>query len=628
MSQFEDLTWDDLNEWAGSKIASRGRDYQRRGRVSELAHTEGGALVAWVDGSVRYATKVDMDDSGMPNSICTCPYACDCKHGVAVVLEYLERVEHNRSVPQAGSGDERLELLADPGRDDETGVNEAAPPPPVSEDIDAFLKGKSQAQLIELVRELAEQHPEIAQDLADRRQILSGDTKTLVTRLRRAIRDIGAEPAWRNYWQDEGHTPDYSGIHKKLQVLLKEGHANEVLVLGWELVTTGVRQVEESQDEGETAEEIAACMPVIVEALDQSYLDHADKLSWALDAVLKDDFGVCEAFAEYLQRPHPASSWQALTDRLLARLNDLESDVGADTFSRKYARDRLSNWAIHAMERAGREDEIIPLCEAEATRTSSYGRLVERLVAAERCGDAERWIQEGIRVTKERWPGIAAGLRGQLLQIRTLENDWPAVAAMQAEDFVRHPSRKAFANCREASSKVEVWPAVREYLLGYLEKGDLPWEQEGWPLPETRLDAPATGQKDRFPMVGDLIGIAILEKKPDQVLCWYDRLSQEHSGWHGVDEDEIAVSVQTHAPDRAVVIWQKMAERLIAQVKPSAYQEAAGYLRKAGAVMARQGEKEKWDEYLRNLRGTHARKRRLMEILDGLEGKPIRNKRG
>ncbi len=627
MSQFEDLTWDDLNEWAGSKIVARGRSYQQQGRVSDLAHTEDGALVAWVAGSERYATQVDADYDGMPASICTCPYELNCKHGVAVVLEYLERVKHNRRVPQAGRGDERLELLADEDRDDEIGHNEIASSPNAGKEIDAFLKGKTKAQLIELVHELAEQYPEIAQDLADRRQIISGDTQALVTRLRREIRDIGAEPGWQNYWQGAGHTPDYSGIRTKLEVLLKEGHANEVLILGQELVTTGTRQVEESQDEGETAGEIAGCMPVIVEALDRSSLDGTDKLSWALDAVLEDEFDVCETLVEYLWRGHPKSSWRALADRLLARLDDLKSAEGADDFSRNYARDRLSGWAIHALERAGREDEIISLCEAEATKTGSYGRLVERLVAAGRYEDAERWIREGSRATKDRWPGIAAGLRSQLRGIRVLEKDWPAVAAMQAEDFVRRPSRQAFTDCREASSKVNAWPTVRQYLVDYLEKGELPWERKDWPLPETRLDAPTPGQTDRFPLVGDLIGIAILEKKPEQVLRWYDRLSEERFGWRGVDDDEVATAVHTHAPERAVAIWQKKAERLIAQVKPSAYQEAATYLRKAGGVMARRKEKEQWDTYLRDLRETHVRKRRLMEILDGLEGKPIVGKR-
>ncbi len=73
MDSFKELTWDDLNEWAGSKIVARGRAYQEQGRVSELAQTKNGSLIAWVDGSAHYATKVQASSAGAPESICTCP---------------------------------------------------------------------------------------------------------------------------------------------------------------------------------------------------------------------------------------------------------------------------------------------------------------------------------------------------------------------------------------------------------------------------------------------------------------------------------------------------------------------------------------------------------------------------
>ena len=272
---------------------------------------------------------------------------------------------------------------------------------------------------------------------------------------------------------------------------------------------------------------------------------------------------------EYLFREHSQPAWQTrLADRLLARLDGLKGTKGADDFSRNYERDRLSNWAIHALERAGREEEIIPLCIAEAQKTVSYERLVKRLVAARRYEDAEKWIKEGIRDLGQKWPGIAAGLRGSLLEIRILQQNWPVVAALKVEEFVCHPSRQAFMECKKASGKTEAWPKVREFLLHFLEKGEMPWKQKGWPLPESGLDRPKADQRNRFPLVGVLIGIAILEKKPDQVLKWYDQ-RPKGLGWLGVDEDAIATAVQAHAPDRAVAIWKNKAERLIAQVKPS-----------------------------------------------------------
>jgi uncharacterized Zn finger protein len=385
--------------------------------------------------------------------------------------------------------------------------------------------------------------------------------------------------------------------------------------------------VEESDDEGETEREIADCMPVVVAALDRSSLDTADKLTWALDVLLEDQFDLCEAFAEYLFQQHPQVAWHTLADRLLARLHEFKGGQPSDGFSRDYERDRLSGWAIHALEEADREDEIIPLCIAEAKGTGSYERLVKLLMEAGRYEDAEKWIKEGIRDIGPKWPGLAAGLRDKMREIRTLEQNWPVVAALQVEEFVRRPSCHAFTECQPASDKTEAWPLVRQALLRYLEKGELPWKQKDWPLPKSGLDRPGADQRQRFPLLSDLINIAILEKKPDQVLKWYDQRPKGHFGWLGVDEDAIATAVQAHAPDRAVAIWKNKAERLIAQVKPSAYQEAVKFLRKAGEVMSKQNKQAQWDQYLRSLRDAHARKRCLIEILDGLEGKPIIRKR-
>ena len=477
LDRFSDLTLNDIEEWAGGKIVSRGKSYQQQGLVSDLAVTDDDSLIAWVDGAERYATRVVIDDEGLPDSICTCPYELNCKHGVAVVIEYLKRVENNRHVPKAKQDDDRLELLEDEEREDEPNDDENVMSEDMQQDIDGFLKGKTKAQIIDLIHDLAEKYPEMARDLSDRKQLNSGNTKILVTRLREEIRDIGNKPGWRDYWNSDGYTPDYSGIRNKLETLLKAGHANEVLTLGRELVTTGTRQVEESHDEGETATEVADCMPVIVKALDLSSLDAADKLNWALDAVLEDQFEVCEAFDGYLHRQHPKTAWHMLADRLIASLNGLKDTKGADNFSRNYKRDRFSDWVIHALERSGREDEIIPLCIAEAKLTGSYDRLVERLVQEGRYEEAERWIKEGIRDIGEKWPGITAGLRGKLRGIRTVEKNWPVVAAMQVEEFVRHPSRQAFTECEKACDKAKVWPKVRESLLCYLEKGEPPRKQ-------------------------------------------------------------------------------------------------------------------------------------------------------
>ncbi len=422
---------------------------------------------------------------------------------------------------------------------------------------------------------------------------------------------------------DERYQPDYSEIRSKLEKLLEAGHAGEVLALGRELLSAGTRLVEESHDATEIQMGVADCMPVIVQAFDRSSMSPASRLAWAVDAVLKDKYSICEAFAGYLHRKHPKAAWNALAEHLLSQLNSTKPAKGANPFRCNFARDRLSDWTIHALERSGRSGEIIPLCEAEAKATASYDRLVARLMAAGRYEEAERWIEEGIRSTKRKWSEIDAGLRDKLRDIRARQNNWPVVAAIEVEKFVLQPSRSGFAACRKAASRFNGWDKVRACLLDYLERGVLPSNQKGWPLPETGFDKSEGARKDVFPMVNKLIHIAMMEKNPEQVLSWYERLPRKGFGWYGLNEDEIATAVQNYSPDRAVAIWKKRAEELIAQVTPGAYRNAAKYLRKAGAIIAPQDRAKQWDRYLQDLREKHARKRRLIEILDGLEGNPI-----
>ena len=90
------------------------------------------------------------------------------------------------------------------------------------------------------------------------------------------------------------------------------------------MIELGDRQIEESNDEGETATEIEKCMPVIVKALEQSSMTQSDKLAWAMEVVLKDDYDVFNAFSEYLGNRHAKTDWNILADRLLKQLGKME----------------------------------------------------------------------------------------------------------------------------------------------------------------------------------------------------------------------------------------------------------------------------------------------------------------
>ena len=635
-NSFVNLSWNDLRAWAGSKSVSRGKSYQQQKLVSKLAILDNGDLLAWVEGTHKYATKVTIDVDGLPESTCTCPYGYDCKHGVAVVLEYLEQVEKNKKVPKAAKNDERLALFDhdnwendfddDDDYDDYYDCIKSSLTKKDKSEISAFLKDNTKTQLTELIIELANKFPSMAQELTDRQQLMSGDVKSLITRLKKEIRDMTSEPGWQNHWDHDGYTPDYSKIRIKLETLLKAGHPDEVLKLGQELIEFGSRQIEESHDEGETAMEIEECMPVVVKALKQSSLSDADRLVWAVDVVLKDEYDVFNAFDEYLGGKYAKADWNILADKLLARLKEMKSAGGRSDFHRHYQRDRLSDMIIDALEQSGRDNEIIPLCEVEAHKTGSYPRLVKHLIAEKRYEDAEHWILEGIQKTEKDLPGIASDLRNRLKEIRSFQKDWVALATIQAEEFVRHPSTGTYTECKKANVKTKTWPKVREHLLVYLEKGELPWKQKGWPLGKSNQSKSENPYRTTFPMATLLIDIAILEKQPDRVLFWYDH-AQNRRNWVGVGDDRIAVAIQEHAPERAIAIWKTIAEGLINQTKPSAYEQAVRYLRKAESVMKQQKKLTEWKKYVSDLREQHSRKKRFIEILGHSDGRPIISKK-
>ncbi len=492
--------------------------------------------------------------------------------------------------------------------------------------VENLLNKKTKAELVKMILGFVETYPGIASALLDMVQVHCGDVASLRARLRREICEVSSEPAWRNHWDDEGHTPDYSGIRDRLEALLVAGHADEVLSLGKELIDRGISQIEMSHDEGETAEEVSGCIGVLPRALAASSLSEVERIMWALDLVLDDPFDLCDDLVDYLQQEHPVFAWNAVADSLLKRLGT--DDFRKGDFSRDYKRDLIADWTIHALEQAGRNEEIIPLCETEAQKTDSYVRLVNRLIALEHYEDAERWIRKGIAATQKEYSGIASQLRGTLLTIRTRQQDWSSVAILQIEEFVRSPSVRTFENCKDVADRLGAWPKIRHALLEHLASGQLPWKHPEWPLPAPGKDAPKPERRDTYPKFSTLIEIAIQEEQPEEVLRWYDSASRKHISRHSSLDQKVATAITTYSPDRAVAIWKDLAEQEIARVKPSAYHEAAGYLRKAAKVMIREKREAEWAQYLAGLRKEHFRKKRLLEILDTLCAKPaVRRKR-
>jgi uncharacterized Zn finger protein len=312
-----------IRAWAGETIFKRGQDYQLRGRVRELATISSGELLAWVQGSSRYATRVVLDKESL-SADCTCPYGGICKHAVAVALAYLNRSDQAPPLPVAPANDPRIVLL-----DHKVAAAAIVSAPPIVSEprgdpaLTAFLTALSHQELVALVLEMARRFPELRAALAVRQMLASDDANQLEAEVLGRILEAGAAPGWIDRWDDQAHLPDYSPVYDGLKLLLDQGHADAVVRLGEELLETGISQVEQTHDDGETASEVAACLTLVFQALPRSSLAPHEQLLWALNAMLRDPYDLCHGAQQVLEQPYPPVAWSAVADDLLERLDDV-----------------------------------------------------------------------------------------------------------------------------------------------------------------------------------------------------------------------------------------------------------------------------------------------------------------
>jgi uncharacterized Zn finger protein len=636
------LTFDDLHDWASETILNRGKGYVKR--VDQLCRTQDNTLVAWVTGSERYATSVRIDDDGDFDDFCTCPYSWGpCKHAVAVILSAAEHVKKKQTIPPLDEDSDLGQTLfgdaeADEWIDDEWEENNepvVAPTPrrtKAQAKLGKILDNRNRDELLHLLIDLSDRFPDVRQHIIESEQLASGQADKLVRALRSEIRNLTAEPAWYNHWNGEGNLPDYTHLEEKLRALANQGHADAVLQLGAELWTQGNAQVEQSDDDGETAMAIAACLETVIAALPASSLTPPEQLLWVIDLILEDEYALLDAADKLLKRrSYSHAHWREVAGTLETRLQAM-SKPRTSRFSDRYRRGRLLDMLLDAYNRAGWKDRIIPRLEDEADACQCYRRLTDELLAAGERERARHWCIQGYTRTVDDAPGIASSLQEQLRTMAQKERRYDLVAAYRAQDFFDSPTNTSYSELRKAAEKAKCWPAARTAALYYLETGQRPGassgkksKKNGWPLPTPEVEPPTARRRSgyqRFPDLETLIDIAIMEKRLDDVVDLYQRL-RKTKRWGRETDKTVAQAVANTHPDLALAIWEDIVDSLIAQVKPKAYEQAAVYLRLMKKVYTRNRRLDDWQRLLNRLRTEHKAKRRLMGVLDTLSRKKL-----
>lgn len=643
---FKRLTWDDLNAWAGADVVRRGSDYAR-GHVSSLAVTEDGALVAWVRGTSRYATLMRFEN-GRLASECTCPYGRACKHAVAVVLSYLGFLKRGVEVDTVSAGDLRLaELESRRAEDDEFGddvddeyelgdedagvehdedEHEADERSPLRE----YLERQTKARLVALLDEAVRAFPDVRRMLEDRQRLESGDVDAIVGEIRKEVLDV-EEPQWGGRYGRGGASADFGRLRMLLDALAGAGHVDRAMGLAEELLEAGGHAVESYDQEGEVAFDIGYCLAAVFAALPNGPLAPAKQLEWVEQMQSEDEYGICDHAADaFWKAERPPKAWGALVDALEDRLKKSgRPRPGDEGFTARRRRDQLVDRLVVALRGAGRDDEIIALCEREAKVTGNYERLVKLLVAAERWQDAIDWSRRAIEAgaRDSYWTGELFRTTATAACERL--GDHAGAAALRADEFFARPGPTTFSALLEAADRAKARKPVEKAARRFLETGELPRTAAGssksasWPLPAPCLPPAARDRSSEAPLYAPLVEIAMAEEKADEVLTWYDLAPKSGRGAPHVPLGAIAGAVRAKYPDRAVEILKRLVDAQLERADAKAYYAAAESLRMVRDTLVENGRDAEWQTYLARVRDENRRRPRCIEVLRGLDRTPI-----
>jgi uncharacterized Zn finger protein len=624
------LTLDDVQEWAGDKIYARGKGIVKH--VSDLALTINDALSAKVQGTEKYNTDVFLED-GELTSFCSCPYEYgECKHAVAVILAVAKQLNSGHDIPQK-------DMQSATPRDIELSVAdhslERAKPSSKKIELDssyprtleALQKRLSKQPKAALVKQLLllsmkdhDIHESLWEFVASTPDLFN--VASQVTLLKRKIKKITAEESWQDYWNHKGHTPDYSPIRTGLEALLKHEAFDDVVELGSELWTLGIKQIQCSDDEGELANELSRTLFIVLEALPKTSMKSVMQLFWLIDRALEDDYGLLQDLdLVYNHEGYQAEHWQDVAMVLTQRLATFPESKKQD-----YEYKRVVDMLAFAYQKGGDDNAILTMMENQVRNTKDYVKLVEGFIKQGNMSKAKDWCLVGFNDTLKESPGIASSLKDQLIGWHKDDGNITQVAALSVDDFLASPDMKNFQIIeRLFQTKHPLldgqWKQVRATLLDLIEHGNpVTWSlPSNWPLPKAEVSSlgESKGYWSQTQVEDLMIHIAVHEKHFDEAV---DRFGNR-VGFQIMTDSlarSLALAVSKSHPETAISIWKTCTLAEISATKTSAYQRAGKYLLQLRKVYEQHQQLDEWLKFVKSLKAEHKRKIRLQEVLDKL----------
>jgi uncharacterized Zn finger protein len=545
---------------ASGKSFERGEDYFRDGAVLEPL-IQGTELRAECAGTEQYQVCAVLDEKGVAETSCTCPYDWGgvCKHVVALLLAYVRRPKAFRIVPP----------------------------------LEALLAERSKGELVTLIGEMLKREPGLISVLelseatrkagrgaavdagAYRRQArraLRHESPRAVEKELRSLRDAAARLAKAGDWANAGAL-----YHAALDEAIS--HYDDEL-----------QMMDEDGDIAAVVDEFAEGLG---ECLKKGRAGDATRRAW-LDTLLNAELADIEMGGIDLAAAAREVILEYASDEEWARIEErMRTEISR---SRDWGREALVRLLAERRKRRGRKKDADALIREMGTpeqkalllaregKTDEALRLMRQIIAGKpglAVQFAEALLEAGAKGTAvelatecarggDSW--CADWLAKYYRRHGTLEEalEW------QRKVFLRQPSVENFKALREAGGKAGRWEQARADALTALE---------------------------REKKIGALIEIALFEGDAARALKLLPHLGR--SGWHDYKQ-EVAEAAEKDHPQESLALFREMTEASIGERHRGAYQKAARHLKRAKALYKRLERQDDWDAYVRELRARYA----------------------
>lgn len=586
---------------AGPESFHRGEEYYRDGAISNTA-IQGALLSGECAGTYApyYRVQVELDEVGIAEASCTCPYEFGgyCKHIVALLLTYLH---HPKSFAARKAP---AELLSDLDHND----------------------------LVVILTKLMQEQPE----LYDRIEVLISvpsrprkkrkkvDTEVYRRHINGIVHSLDGMRMSEAYWHVGNLTNQLREVEQSVMKFLDAGDAEtalEILLVLLEEASRAIEYIDDSNGElGGYVGELGTLLAEAILSMELSQVERA-KLTGRLEKLISyaGDYGMEGNLHIAVQAAR--FGWDEIPDEIVplpstgstADENDewdedddwdeeLAYEVHEWDWPAAAGLGDLTEAKLNVLNRQGRTEDYLALCKKE----KRHLRYALKLCDLKQVTDAVKYARKHLTFAEETLQ-MARRLRESRLVAEAIE---------VGEHGLKLKGPKAglgewLGPVEEAQARTK--QALAAWLAVFPEQPGLETYKTIKRLAESRWarlrpEVMAKLRKSYDKQV--LAEVLLLEEEWDEAI----KVAEGRDVWYPIIET-VADGVMPHRPEWVAQISLKHAERLMAEVKSKNYPIAAAWLKRAKQAYKLLGKTDEWRKYLQETKEKYKRRPALQNHL-------------